>query len=391
MSSSVCVNTFKKWKNAKLLESLCLMPPRIGQVRRGISPAPTETLLQRTEGVPVLLPVPLFWDAPPWHTWQPIIAQSIFLAMQSRGVLVSALESELGRTLATSDAAPTAADGSSPASDPPDSELGIPRLLPYRNERYGLSDVDFDHAMVVDMHLSPLRDASGRFAYSAARLGRWEATPEDQPLSGGGWIPAMTLPPDVSELKTLSSKVEQLRVLAPHAAVVISVTPEWIDEHLNDLIAAGPDAILIRLGQIRMTGIAFAQFTQRLSHRVESIKKIPIWLVPPKSLAKKPLGVSDSIKTIALGVSAIAIDSWLDGVIEEFNEISHPASYVSDPMQTVTIEVEEILQRRFDPDLENFLGLFSTLVHDRPSDLLGTFDPEIAEILNLPCVGRLST
>ncbi|WP_044303582.1 hypothetical protein [Rhodopirellula sallentina] len=357
------------------------MPPRIGQVRRGISPAPTETLLRRRSGVPVLLPVPLFWDCPPWHTWSPVVAQAVFLAMQSRGVLVSALESELGRS-------PTA---TAESGDPPDSELGIPRLIPYRNERYGVSEVDFDHAMVVDMHLSPLRDSSGRFAYSAARLGRWEATPEDQPLSGGGWIPAMTLPPDVRDLKSLQSKVLQLRSMAPHAAAVISVTPEWIDDHLEDLIAAEPDAILIRLGQIRMTGIAFAQFTQRLLHRVEAIEKLPIWLVPPKSLAKKPLGVSDSVKTIALGVSAIAIDSWLDEVIEEFNEITLPASYVADPMQTVTVEVEEILQRRFDPDLENFIGLLSTLVHDRPRDLLGTFDPEIAEILDLPCVGRLSS
>ncbi|MCM2372521.1 hypothetical protein [Aporhodopirellula aestuarii] len=362
------------------------MPPRIGQVRRGISPAPTEMLLQRRSGVPVLLPVPLFWDSPPWHTWEPPIAQAVFLAMQSRGVLVSALESELGRTSPTG-----SANSSSDAdvSEQPDSELGIPRLLPYRNERYGLSETDFDHATVVDMHLSPLRDASGRFAYSAARLGRWEATPDDQPLSGGGWIPAMTLPPDVADLASLDSKVKQLRSLAPHAAVIISVTPEWIDDHLNDLIAAGPDAILIRLGQIRMTGIAFAQLTQRLSHRIEQIEKLPIWIVPPKTLSKKPLSVSDSIKTIALGVSAIAIDGWLEEVINEFNDIELPASYVSDRMKHISAEVEEILQRRFDPDLENFCGLFSTLVHDRPRDLLGTFDPEIAAILDLPCVGRL--
>jgi len=373
-----------------LLESLCLMPPKIGQVRRGISPAPTEMLLHRRSGNPVLLPVPLFWDSPPWHTWTPIIAQAIFMAMQARGLLVSALESELGRTPGADEIAATSnSDSDTEAPEPPDSELGIPRLLPYRNERYGLSDTDFDHAMVVDMHLSPLRDATGRFAYSAARLGRWEATPEDQPLSGGGWIPAMTLPPDVPHLKQLSSKVEQLRTLAPHAAVVLSVTPEWIDDHLNDLILASPDAILIRLGQIRMTGIAFAQFTQRLLSRVASIETIPVWLTPPMSLAKKPLSVSDSIKTIALGVSAIAIDSWLVDVIEEFDEIAAPSSFTSDPLRVATAEVEEILERRFDPSLEQFRGLLSTLVHAHPRDLLGTFDPEIASLLDLPCVGRL--
>ncbi len=388
-----------------MLESLCLMPPKIGQVRRGISPAPADMLLSRRTGMPVLFPLPLFWDSPPWHTWPPIVAEAIFLAMQSRGLLVSALESELGRTEETSKrhddsgttpAAQAAAfegtstNASQPASrDPTDSELGIPRMLPYRNERYGLADVDFDHAMVVDMQLSPRRDHTGRFAYSALQLGRWEATPEDQPLSGGGWIPAMTLPPDVADLDRLSPKVTQLRVLAPGAAVVLSVTPEWIDDHLADLIAAGPDAILIRLGQIRMAGIAFAQFTRRLLSRVETIQRIPIWLAPPKSLATKPLSVSDSIKTISLGVSAIAVDGWLEDVVEEFDEIAAPSSFSADPRRIAMSEVEEILTRRLDPDLEYFTGLLSTLVHEQPGDLLGTFDPEIAELLDLPCVGRL--
>lgn len=378
-----------------MLESLCLMPPKIGQVRRGISPAPADMLVSRRVGPPILFPLPLFWDSPPWHTWQPMVAEAIFLAMQSRGLLVSALESELGRKgdVETShrDAVPKTGsrNGSVAGRDPSDSELGIPRMLPYRNERYGLAHVDFDHAMAVDIQLSPRRDRSGRLAYSALQLGRWEATPADQPLSGGGWIPAMTLPPDVAELDRLSGKVAQLRVLAPDAAIVLSVTPEWIDEHLADLIAAGPDAILIRLGQIRMAGIAFAQFIRRLLIRVETIQKIPIWLAPPKSLSKKPLSVSDSIKTIALGASAIAVDSWLEGVIEEFDEIAAPSSFAADPMRVVTAAVEEILGRRFDPDLEHFTGLLSTLVHEQPHDLLGTFDPEIAQLLDLPCVGRL--
>tara|TARA_A100001391_G_scaffold116423_1_gene78857 strand:- start:1696 stop:2850 length:1155 start_codon:yes stop_codon:yes gene_type:complete len=384
-----------------VLESLCLMPPKIGQVRRGISPAPADMLLTRRVGAPILFPSPLFWDSPPWHTWPPVVAEAIFLAMQSRGLLVSALESELGRTedidqtSTESSARASVSDTQAPLNrksspqDPTDSELGIPRMLPYRNERYGLADIDFDHAMVVDMQLSPRRDHSGRFAYSAMQLGRWEATPADQPLSGGGWIPAMTLPPDVSSLDRLSSKVAQLRVLAPDAAIVLSVTPEWIDDHLADLIAAGPDAILIRLGQIRMAGIAFAQFTRRLLTRVETIQKVPIWLAPPKSLAKHPLSVSDSIKTIALGVSAIAVDSWLEEVLEEFDEIAAPSAFSADPLRTVTAEVEEILSRRLDPDLEHFAGLLSTLVHEQPRDLLGTFDPEIAQLLDLPCIGRL--
>lgn len=360
------------------------MPPRLGQVRRGIAPTDTETLVSRAIGDPVTLPMALFWDVPPWHTWSPLVAQCMFSAMQDRGVLVSALNSELGVTSKNSSRFQNLDGESARASTEPTG----PRMVPYRNERYGLDELDFDDAVVVDMQLAPLRDASGRIAYSAEQIERWEATAGDSPLSGGGWVPAMTLPPDVPRLDSLAAKVQQLRTLSPKAAVIVSVTPEWIDENLPGAINAKPDAIMIRFGQLRMEGIAFADFVLRVIRSMSPEQRVPIWLAPPRSMESDAVSVADSIKLIALGASAIAIDTWMKDIIEEINEIPPPSSFNANPAAVVGSTIEAILQRNLDPKLERFAGLRSSLVEEQPGELLGAFDPEVAEKLGLPCIGR---
>ncbi|WP_231603353.1 hypothetical protein [Neorhodopirellula pilleata] len=370
------------------------MPPKLGQIRRGIAPARTEMMVARSAGDAVSLPMPLFWDSPPWHHWTPMVAACVFEAMRSRGVLVSALRSELGDR--DSSGIQSDRHAQPERHDPPDHDRllgektrrGSLRMLPYRNERYGMSSLDFDDVSVVDLQLSPPRDASGRIAYSPEQISRWEATTDDQPLSGGGWVPAMTLPPDVPSADHLRSKVDQLRVLCPQAAVIVSITPEWIDKCWPQLVAAGPDAILIRMSQMRIDGISLAKFTLRMIGTMESGHRIPVWLTPPKSMQSQSLSVSDSIKLIALGVSAIAINGWLDDLIDEIDEIPPPSSFDADPYAKTMITVDEVLQRLLDPQLEYFEGLYSSLVHDHPRELLGTFDPEIARQLNLPCVGQ---
>lgn len=368
------------------------MPPKLGQVRRGIAPADTEMLVSRAIGDPVALPMALFWDVPPWHTWSPLVAECTFDAVQSRGVLVSALNSELGIELGLergNESSHPELDGDS-TSNTNATGSTWPKMLPYRNERYGLDELDFDDAIVVDMQLAPLRDASGRMSYSAEQIGRWEATDDDSPLSGGGWVPAMTLPPDVPQPNLLASKVQQLRVLSPKAAVIVSVTPEWIDEDLPQLISAQPDAIMIRFSQLRMEGIAFADFTLRVIRSMSPEQRLPIWLAPPRSMESDAVSVADSIKLIALGASAIAIDTWMNDVIAEIDEIPPPSSYNANPKASVSSTIEEILQRTLDPKLARFAGLRSSLIEDQSGELLGAFDPEVAEKLGLPCIGRFS-
>lgn len=383
-----------------MLESLCLMPPKLGQVRRGIAPASTQTRISRRsvaiqpsgpdrsstdqpvpgriDASPVSLPTPLFWDTPPWHTLSAMVARCVCEAVESRGILVSALRSELGLE-------PSLGDSETAFSKRSRSNS---RMLPYRNERYGLHREDWDEASVVDVRLSPPRGVSGRIAYSTEQIGRWEATAEDQPLSGGGWVPAMTLPPDVPTTDRIAAKLDQIRVLCPQAAVIISVTPEWIDECASDLVAARPDAILVRLGQMRMTGLELAHFTLRLSQKFTTDDRLPVWLTPPRSFERRPWSVADCVKMIALGATAVAVDSWMETVVEQLDEIPPPSSFDANPRAKVMAGIEDILQRELDPKIEHFEGLYSTLVDDQPNRLLGTFDPEMARILGLRCIGR---
>ena len=61
-------------------------------------------------------------------------------------------------------------------------------MIPYRPERYGLSDRDFDGAAVVDVRLAMRRDSTGRFAFThAEEIGRWEAT-QAGVAAGGRWL-----------------------------------------------------------------------------------------------------------------------------------------------------------------------------------------------------------
>ena len=83
----------------------------------------------------------------------------------------------------------------------------LPRIVPYRPERYGLTADDFDNACVIDVHLSTHRDETGRFAYSAEQLSRWDVLQAEIPISGGSWVPSATFPPDVPSMKDLSSKM----------------------------------------------------------------------------------------------------------------------------------------------------------------------------------------
>ena len=119
-------------------------------------------------------------------------------------------------------------------------------------------------------------------------------------------------------------------------------------------------------------------------------QRLPIWLAPPRSMESDAVSVADSIKLIALGASAIAIDTWMNEVIAEIDEIPPPSSYHSDPKASVSSAIDEILQRTLDPKLARFAGLRSSLVEDQPGELLGAFDPAVAKKLGLPCIGRFS-
>lgn len=347
----------------------------MGQVRRGLADSPLELLLTRAHGDTLELPMPLFFDWALWHRWHPATAQALVESITRRGIPVSALNSELG--LYEKDGTVDAPDGIS-------AEAFELRILPYRNERFGLSHQDLTQASVVDLHLVASRDESGRFAYSAARLGRWEQTPDDKPLSGGGWVPAMNLPPDVPDALGLASKLEQLRRLAPQAAVMISIGPEWLESELDLVLAAKPDALLVRMHDVRADGLTLASMLCGVKSRIsESGANIPIWLTPPHGPADEHFTVDDAVKLIALGASAIAIDDWLDEHLSFVDAVSPPSSYADDPMAEPRRQVESIVAEALDERLERFRGLYATLAGEAQAELLGSFDPEVASRLGI--------
>lgn len=352
------------------LDALCLLPPQFGEGRRGLSPNPPEFIVRRHQSDSLRLPTRLFLDNAPWHRWSAKLSQTLASHLQSHGIATSFLLSELGY-----------------ADQPEDSaEEGFVRptlqMLPYRGERYGLNPADFDSATLVDLRLSPLRDASGRFAYSAEQIRRWESTPEDEPLSGGGWVSAFSLPPDIPGLEQTATKIHQLRRLAPQAAVLVSVTPEWLWRNLDTILAIPADALLIRAGQLCMDGIQFAELLGRL---FESPTTPPIWLSPPRWGTEQHANVDDCIKLISLGVSAIAIDPWMCDVYEALDNVPEPSVYSGDPESQLNNAIGPILADFLLPKIERFAALMSTIAE---GSSLGSFDRPIAERLRIQHLGH---
>ena len=175
------------------------------------------TSFSRVDGVGVSIDLPLFWYNPPW-TWMSYRqADWVATAVAERRVIVSALWRDLSddempllhSPPETEDAATEDAATEGSAADHQDEERVFdrsPRMVPYRPERYGLLPDDFDHAKVIDVRLTVHRDSSGRFAYSPDQIQRWEATPEDSPHAGGGFVPAGTFPPRRHLAETFGAK-----------------------------------------------------------------------------------------------------------------------------------------------------------------------------------------
>lgn len=357
------------------LQSLCLMPPSFDSGRRGVSVAACSYALNRRVGSPIQLSSRLFVDDAPWHWWSPLVARITARVLQQHGVLVSHLASELGPLEPNeSDDDPTAEPKANPG---PVNETSPGKILPYRNERYGLSADDFDDSVVIDLRLSPMRAASGRFAYGADQIGRWESTPEGQPLAGGGWVAGFSFPPDVEDLRGLAAKIDQLRSLAPNAAVILSVTPEWLRENRPGFLACGADALLVRASQVCMQPLHLAAFVRQIA-AMETDREI--WLAPPRWSMDEAASVDDCVKLIALGASAIAIDHWLKDAFEEIREIPQPSVYAGDPRSQIETAVAAILDEHLAPSVERFNALLTTLVD---GNSLGTFSGTVAKSLGI--------
>lgn len=292
------------------LGKLCFVSPPANTPWTGPPKEASSRTIQRADGVEIELDLPLFWYDPPWEAVPTDSADVIATAVGQLGVIVSALRSDLS-TL----------DGESGFHEPLVNEADgqsnvdayLSRIVPYRPERYGLSDRDFDGARIVDVRLTMNRCSSGRFAFSPQQVERWEATPEDAPLAGGGWVPAASFPPDVGTFDDLRFKFGQLRLLAPNAAVVVSLNSHRLVTELGAVLRNSPDGVILRLDELQLSGLELARTVQQTRRWMDeqNSEHVPLWIVPGE------VSVDDVVKLIALGASAVAVDSWCDEIIDQ--------------------------------------------------------------------------
>lgn len=355
------------------LAPLCLLPPPSGTPWSGARPQSPATDIIGSGGVTLRLELPLFWYAPRWHRLPLEMADPLALGVTARGLAVAALRSELS----SSDHEPLLCHGGGDQPPPP-------RIVPYRPERYGLTVRDFDDAAIVDVRLTLIRDETGRFAYPPEQIARWESTPGDRPLAGGGWVPAATFPPDVPGLEHLGRKLDQIRGLAPSAAVFLSVIPCRIDDELPRLLAANPDGIVMRLDPFHLDGLQLASFTRRarrllVRHGAESL---PLWIVPG------PVSPCDAVKLIALGASAVAVDAWCAPLRQRAADLRPKTSfqYTLGP-EVIAARMEELLDAQLAEPLRQFTGWYLSLDRDAAWETLGSFSATWSKTLGVRPLG----
>jgi hypothetical protein len=358
------------------LHQLCFVPPPAGLPWSSPPLELDAPAVLLGDGKSIEIALPLFWYDPPWHHVAAESADTIATAVAQQGILVSALRSDL----ASPNNEPTL-HAEQQTEEP--QRILLPRMVPYRPERYGLSNQDFDGATIIDVRLEVNRDTSGRFAYAPEQIERWEATPTNEPLAGGGWVAAATFPPDVVSLQHLSSKLNQLRCLSPRAAVFVSIGAYRLREELLAVLANQPDGVIIRMDQLELDGLQLAKLTQFARNLAIQAKvpDLPLWIVPGE------VSADDVAKLITLGASAVAVDHWgskiLAAVIDE-GQRSVPAlgGYTSRAIGegfVYSLVEEELL-----PKVDRTIGLLHSTQLRSQVQPLATLSKEWSTALGVP-------
>ncbi|MDE0862999.1 MAG: hypothetical protein OSA98_04370 [Rubripirellula sp.] len=362
------------------LDEICFLPPAADTPWAGAPENDLSTMVARADGEQVAIDLPLFWYDPPWSQIGIETANVIASAVARLGVTVSALRSDLSLADREPELHQVITDEAADDSNP--GAVFLPRMIPYRPERYGLNGRDFDGARVVDVRLAMRRDMAGRFAFTPDQIERWEATDDDSPLAGGGWVPVASFPPDVDGMHNLSGKFSQLRLLSQDAAVFVSISPHRLTTELPAVLASQPDGVVLRLGELNLSGLALAGFVQQARRMMDDQQcgHVPLWIVPGK------ITVDDAAKLMALGATAVAIDSWCEVLLDDVrdSEQNHNASFsysslsASNHQQWVDwIECDLASQ------VERFGGLLHSMRYQPPGQRLAAFSQEWAETLDL--------
>ncbi|NND96880.1 MAG: hypothetical protein HKN47_06070 [Pirellulaceae bacterium] len=360
------------------LATLYLLPPPASTSWAGTPGQTIQSTIVRQKRDPLTLDLPLFWYDPRWCELPTSQADDLAVAVSRHNILVSALRSDLsGPDVKTDFHAPqSAADSDSKGENADDKAEStteeptyFPRIVPYRPERYGLSPKDFDHATIIDVRLMMPRDTSGRFAYSPEQIARWESKNPSDAETDGSWVPAATFPPDVDSFEKLSSKLNQLRQLAPSAAVFTSIGPFRLEQEVPLAVAAKPDGLIVRLDQVALEPLQLAALTRRARQLINDAngKKVPLWIVPGEITA------DDAVKLVALGADAIGIDAWCNPLLDVPDTgRSHYSS---------SVDFDDLADDALTERLERFSGLYLSLQRVPVKERLGSFSATWARTL----------
>ena len=349
------------------LSNLHLLPPLTTGAWAPSQLHPPTRSITRRDGNPVELELPLFWYEPPWVQLPVELAGPLATAVANLDVVVSALHRDLSDGSETSELfLPIESD------DDANQAQFLPRMTPYRAERYGFLPEDFDNTLIIEMRLAPNRDPSGRLAYSPEQMERWERPPEGSPIAGGGYVAAGSFPADVVTLTQARTKLDQLRRLAPSAATFVSIGPYRLQEQIAAALVPIPDGIIIRMDQPEIEGIQLAALVHRARALMDEqgFVEAPLWVVPGEVTSR------DVAKLIALGASAVAIDAWCHPLIDMMQESVPKSRYDRSNIHNIP----RIASQQLWDEIDQVVGLVSSISPSATAaQSLGTYHPRWAK------------
>ncbi|QDS87533.1 hypothetical protein EC9_17120 [Rosistilla ulvae] len=265
--------------NRSLLGDLHLAPPPTGPRSTSDREVPASEV-RRAHGPAIPLRCPLFAYDLPWALLPPTTCALLARELTESAVVTSLLDLDV--------------DEDRPA------DLV---MCPYRPERYGVTIDDLSRAAFVDLRLnSEVGDGS---VYTMDQLRRWDhradSLPDSTVITGSRW------PADVASPDKLGRKIEQLRALAPQAAIFVAISPFHLQQDLPNLLAARPDGIVLRFDldpTSPSVGNLIAAQTAACRRMIDASEAagIALWVSAPTT---SPL---DLVKLLALGASAVSID-----------------------------------------------------------------------------------
>ncbi|WP_182866727.1 hypothetical protein [Stieleria mannarensis] len=347
------------------LDSLHLLPPHATSVWATHPMFPVAKTLTRSDGASVRFELPLFWYDPPWIQLPLEVAGRLAASVANLDVVVSALRRDVTADEDPSELfAPIPVDESAAGNETEPQFL--PRMTPYRAERYGFSPVDFDQTRVIDVRLSATRDPSGRLAYSPDQMNRWENAADHSPIGGGGYVATGAFPTDVVSLKQAQTKLDQLRLLAPTAVVFVSIDCYRLEEEIAAALIAQPDGLIVRMNQPEIEGLQLAALVTRARQLMDEHQcgEKPLWVVPGEVSSR------DVAKLIALGASAVAIDAWCTPLVQFLLESMPTSRYDRSAFNQIPAVASQYLW----DDIDRVIGHLSTIMpQGTTAQRLGTY------------------